>query len=185
VNPAHTPNEPVIGIGLADTVNGFVAIQPVGSIYDITTDPAALPVTIPDTSIDAIVGSLLIQPPPGVALVMPVMSPKQIFDMPTIGVGSGLTVTSCVRIQDVGNVYVIIVIPTPSTPGVIADMPVITPVIISIEATDGFALLHVPPVLVLLNALVEPSHTCGLPAITFGNGFTVRITVALQPVPSA
>lgn len=80
----------------------------------------------------------------------------------------------------------ITVIPAaPPVPGVAADNPVATPLDGSIYATPGSPTLQIPPLVALLMFVVRPSHTCGKPVITAGSGFTVRITCALQPVPSA
>ena len=47
-------------------------------------------------------------------------------------------------------------------------------------------LLHIPPVVVLLNDIVEPTHTLPLPVIaaTTGLAFTVTslVTVVVQPL---
>jgi hypothetical protein len=87
--------------------------------------------------------------------------------------GSGLTVMSCVRIQVVGKVYVIVAVP--------GNTPVTMPVPASTDAV-GDELAHVPPGGKLDSASDEPWHTCVPPDITVGKPFTVSITVALQPV---
>jgi hypothetical protein len=51
------------------------------------------------------------------------------FILPVMGDGSGFTVTSCVLKQPVGKVYVIVVIPIPPIPGLIAEIPVTIPVL--------------------------------------------------------
>jgi hypothetical protein len=51
-------------------------------------------------------------------------------------------------------------------------------------ATDGVLLLHVPPVVVLLTVVVSPAHTCSVPVMAAGSGFTVTVAVRIQPVPS-
>lgn len=54
----------------------------------------------------------------------------------------------------------------------VTEPPVTIPVELPIEAA-GLLLLHVPPGLVLLNAVVCPEQTVNVPAIAAGNGFTV------------
>jgi hypothetical protein len=127
--PAHTVSEPPIGVGLAFTFIGHVAIQLVGSTYDMITEPADMPFTTPLASTVAIAVLLLTQVPPGVALLSTVMAPSHTFIRPVIGDGSGLTVKLCERIQPVaGKVYVTTVMPAaPPVPGVAADRPVATP----------------------------------------------------------
>ena len=44
-------------------------------------------------------------------------------------------------------------------------------------------LLHVPPVIASLNAVVRPEHMLRVPRIAVGNGLTVTIVVITQPVP--
>ncbi len=68
-------------------------------------------------------------------------------------------------------------------PGVAADIPVNTPVSASISATGGLALLHRPPVDVVLITVDEPSHTWNVPVIGSGRPFTVTVFIALQPDP--
>lgn len=101
--PAHTVSEPLIGVGLAFTFSGQVAIQLVGSIYDIITEPAAIPVTTPLASTVATAVLLLTHVPPGVALFSTVIAPSHTFIRPVMGEGSGLTVKLCERIQPVAG----------------------------------------------------------------------------------
>lgn len=66
-------------------------------------------------------------------------------------------------------------------------VPAVTPVMVPlvlIVATDGVLLLQVPPVVVLLTVVVCPTHTCSVPAIAAGSGFTVTVAVRIHPVPS-
>lgn len=174
--PAHIVRLPVIGVGFVFTVIGCVAIQLVGSMYDITTVPGATPKTVPVASTVAIVISLLIQPPPAVALVSVVLLPTQMSLTPTMMDGSGFTVTSSSLRQPVGSVYVIIVVP--------GYIPVTTPVPASMLAGAPLGPLQIPTG-VLASVVVRPSHTCGLPVIGVGSGSTVSTNCALQPVPSA
>jgi len=45
-------------------------------------------------------------------------------------------------------------------------------------------LVHVPPDVVLLSEVVNPSHTKGVPVLAVGAGLTVTTVVAEQPVPA-
>lgn len=161
--PAHTVSEPLIGVGFAFTFIGQVAIQLVGSTYDIMTEPAVIPFTTPLASTVAMAGLLLTHVPPGVALLSTVMAPSHTFIRPVMGDGSGFTVKLCERIQPVaGKVYVMIVMPAaPPVPGVAADKPVATPLDGSMYATPGSPTLQIPPKVALLMFVVSPSHTCG------------------------
>jgi hypothetical protein len=60
-----------------------------------------------------------------------------------------------------------------------AVLPVTTPVLLT-EAVDASLLLHAPPVVVELNAEVEPRHIVADPVIVLGNAFTVTTVVAEQ-----
>jgi hypothetical protein len=64
VPPGQADSVPVIGSGDAPTVIVVVLKQPELSIYVIVTVPGAIPVTMPDALIVAIMGSLLPQTPP-------------------------------------------------------------------------------------------------------------------------
>jgi hypothetical protein len=67
-------------------------------------------------------------------------------------------------------------------------MPVITPVLALMVATDGVPELYVPPVVVLEKVVVLPTQTVFVPvkAATVGNAFTVTtlVTVVEQPFAS-
>ena len=67
----------------------------------------------------------------------------------------------------------------------ITDKPVATPVTVpavgSTVAIVVVPLLQLPPVAASVSSVVMPAHTRGLPAISAGNGFTVRVAVAKQP----
>ena len=62
-------------------------------------------------------------------------------------------------------------------------IPLTTPVPGATVATVVVLLLHVPPP-ASLNVVVEPRHTDAVPVIDEGNGLTVTIVVAIQPVPN-
>lgn len=59
--------------------------------------------------------------------------------------------------------------------------PVTTPVA-STVATARLLLLHVPPGVLLLSAVVSPGHTVSVPVVTGARGLTVIVVVAIQPV---
>lgn len=60
--------------------------------------------------------------------------------------------------------------------------PVVTPVAIFIEATDGLLLSHPPPGDVLENVVALPRQMLRLPVMAVGIGFTVIVSVLKQPV---
>jgi hypothetical protein len=88
--------------------------------------------------------------------------------------GSGFTVTTAVLKQD-PIVYEIVAVPsvTPVT------LPDVTP-----TETFELLLLHVPPDVVLVRAIVEPRHTVVAPAIGAGIGLTVTTVVVMQSGPA-
>ena len=49
-------------------------------------------------------------------------------------------------------------------------------------ATIVLLLIHVPPEVTSVNAVVSPEHTAVAPIITPGNGFTITVVVAEQVV---
>ena len=62
--------------------------------------------------------------------------------------------------------------------------PVITPVAEPMVAVPVVLLLHVPPVVASVSAIVEPEHTlkpADGPRMLVGTGFTVTVVVAVQP----
>ena len=63
-----------------------------------------------------------------------------------------------------------------------ADSPLTTPVVVFTRAVPGRLLAQVPPVGVLLNVDVLPTHITGEPMINPGSGFTVTVVVVRQPV---
>ena len=50
-----------------------------------------------------------------------------------------------------------------------------------IVATDGLLMLQLPPLSELVNSVVLPTHTFGIPPIADGSGFTVSLKLAMQP----
>ena len=63
--------------------------------------------------------------------------------------------------------------------------PVTTPDELPILAVVGLLLSHVPPGDASASVVFEPTHTFVTPPMAAGNGFTVKTTVALQPVTGA
>ena len=138
--------------------------------------PARIPLTTPvadDTVATPVL--LLLQLPNGVLLARDDVPLIQVFVVPVIADGSGLTVTIDVVIQPVGSVYVIVVVP--------AARPVTTPEVLMVAAVV-LLLLHVPPP-VFVSVVVKPAHTFMVPPVTDGEGLTVTTVVAIQPVASA
>jgi hypothetical protein len=130
--------------------------------------PGLDPITIPvDGLMNATDGGVLLHTPPGVVLLIGMLAPTHTCDGPTIGAGSGLTVTTVVVEHPVGNVNVMVVVP-----GII---PVSSPVVKSIVAIPGSWLIHVPAPIELLSVLVIPTQTTLLPAIVSGSGSTMKV----------
>jgi hypothetical protein len=62
---------------------------------------------------------------------------------------------------------------------------VTTPVPEPIVAIPVDPLLHEPPRTASVKVVDEPMHTCSVPPIVAGNGFTVTTSVTVQPVTGA
>ena len=56
-------------------------------------------------------------------------------------------------------------------------IPVTAPVVAPTVPSDGALLLHVPPLLISVNAVVSPVHTFVVPPIAAGSGLTVTACV--------
>ena len=65
-----------------------------------------------------------------------------------------------------------------------ADTPVTIPVEDPAVATAVLPLLHAPPGVTSLNAVVAPIQTLVAPVIPEGSGLTVTVTMDAQPVTS-
>ena len=142
--------------------------------------PAAMPVTTPDAELTEALPQLLLQVPPGVALLNTIVLPTHTWLLPVIGEGLGFTVKLVVTKQPPGSMYVITVTP--------ADTPVTTPDVATTVAIPGLLLLHKPPVVASVNNTdipTHPEHPDVGHAIGNGIGFTVTaalpIIVAVQP----
>ena len=85
------------------TVTVTVLRQPVPSVYVITGVPAATPVTMPVEPIVASVASLVLHVPPEVTSVNDTGKPTHTVAVPVMAAGNGLTVTTEVDLQPVGN----------------------------------------------------------------------------------
>jgi hypothetical protein len=96
--------------------------------------------------------------------------------VPFIAGGFELTVIMRVIRQPLPTVYVILEVPPA--------IPVTAPVEEEIFATEGLLLLHVPPLVVLVNVAVAPTQMLAAPIIESGRELTVTIAVAEQPEPS-
>ena len=121
-----------------------------------------MPVTVPELTL-AMLASPLLQAPPVAASLRLVVAPTQTVFVPVIGAGAGPTVTVIVAEQPADVIYVMV--------NVHAATPVTIPVVKPTVATDGLLLLHVPPP-TSLSAVVEPTHTFGVPVIA-GTPFDV------------
>ena len=104
-------------------------------------------------------------PLPGV-LARSVADASQTTNVPVIGVGIAFTVTFCVLKHPVGNVYVIVAVPSAA--------PDTNPAA-STLAINALLLDHVPPDTVFVNVLVVPMHTAVLPAIVPGDAMIVTV----------
>lgn len=127
----------------------------------------------------------LLHVPPGIASDNVVVSPEHIVVTPVIAAGSGLTVTTVVVKQPVGNVYVIVLVcwvagNTNDPPVTVVDVDGPTGLT---DATATELLLHVPPPVTFVSVVVSPEHIVVLPVIAAGNGFTVMPIVRKHPVP--
>jgi hypothetical protein len=131
--------------------------------------PEIAPVTVKTVAIE--VSPLLQVPPPASSKVPP--EPTQTAVEPEMAAGKGFIVTISEVIHPVDNVNVITEVPgeTPKTSPVGA-----------IVATEVLTLLHVP-LPPSLKLVVKPTHTAGVPKIADGNGLTVTVLPAVQPVP--
>jgi len=99
--------------------------------------------------------------------------PAQTIGPPVIAGGGGCTVTNVVTEQPPA-VYMIVVIPD--------ERPYTTPLEDPTVATPVLLLLHEPPVVTSLNAVVDSIHTLRVPPIAEGGRFTVTVDVVKQPV---
>ena len=87
--------------------------------------------------------------------------------------GTALTVIVTVVLQPAAVVYVMTLVPLAT--------PVTSPVEASTVATAMVPLLKVPPVILGVKVVVEPTQTLVVPLIV-GRALTVTVVVVLQPL---
>ena len=116
----------------------------------------------------------LVQLPAAVISVKFTTSPAHTLFVPVIPAGSGFTVMVVVVMQPVPNVYVTAAVPL--------TIPVTTPLLVPILPVAAAPDVHVPPVVASLSVVFNPTHTVCVPLIVAGNGFTVTLDIAIQPV---
>ena len=141
--------------------------------------PADTPVTVPVVLFTVATSVLLLaQVAPAVAVLNVVVPPTHTFGLPVIAAGNGFTVIVCVCVVPSGDEYVTTEVPAAE------EIPVNTPVVISMVPAAGLLADHVPPDGEQCSAVVMPSHTVNTPVIGPGNATTVTIAVIRQPVGS-
>ena len=177
VIPIHTNAVPGIADGSAPTVNEVVTLQPAPSEYVMFVVPGDIPETrpVPDPT-RATTVLLLVQVPPADALLKSVVLPKQIFVLPEIAEGNALTTTVVVAAQPVPIEYSITDVPVAK--------PLTKPVAEPTVATAVLLLLHTPPAVPSLKAVVRPTQNCVVPVISAGDPTTDKVADAVQPAPS-
>ena len=131
-------------------------------------DPA---VTIPDGSILATEGVLLLHDPPAVAHDSVLVPKTQTLEVPVIAAGETFIVATANAAQPVASMYVTVDVPL--------DTAVSIPDVEPIVAIDADPVLHVPPDVLDESAVANPSHTVKVPDIDPGTGF---ITTVAPPV---
>lgn len=127
---------------------------------------------MPVLLIDAMAGLRLLHVPPAGVPLRVVVLPMHITGDPVIGPGNAFTVTVSDLLQPDVLVHIMFAVP--------AVMPVTTPVAFTV-ATAILLLVQLTPVLVVLNVVVRPTHSDGLPLIAAGNALTVTVVVLIQP----
>jgi len=186
-------NVPATGAAVTVTVRVAVAFEhpPVpATVYVIVAVPAATPVTTPVVAFTVAIPVFdeLHVPPVCVELNV-VVELTQMFWVPDNVPATGAAVTVTVRVAVAfehppvpATVYVIVAVP--------ADTPVTTPVVAFTVAIPVFDELHVPPVCVELNVVVELTQMFWVPDNVPATGaavtVTVRVAVAFEhpPVPA-
>ena len=139
-------------------------------VYDITDVPTRPPVTRPVDEIVATEVVTLLHVPPPVASDSVSVKVWQIGALPVIIAGWVVTVTIFVATQ-LPIVYDIVDVPT------LILLAVTVPSVPTV-ATVVVVLLHVPPPVASVSAVVAPSHNVGVPVIATGCVFTVTTVVA-------
>jgi hypothetical protein len=135
--------------------------------------PAAIAVTTPvEEPIVPTDGFWLTQAPPLVPSVSVSDCPVHRGATPDIDKGDPFTVTAIVEKHVLLVAYVIIAVPA-ATPVTIPEVPVV--------ATDVLPLDQLPPVVEMLNGVVRPEQTTGVPEIDAGVAYTVTVVLVPQP----
>ena len=135
--------------------------------------PAVTPVTNPLLFTVATAGVALVQTPPEVALDNCVVLPIQAVNDPVIAFTTGkalmVTVAVCEAVQPFALVTVYVITEVPEV------TPVTIPVVGSMVATAGVALLQAPPVGLPVNVVVLPTQAVSVPLMvgTVGKALTV------------
>jgi hypothetical protein len=111
---------------------------------------------------------LLLHVPPDVLLLRLLEDPIHALADPVIEAVEPI-VTTIVARHPVDNVYVIVAVPVAT--------PVTIPLVNPMVATDVALLLHVPPVVELVNVVVPPEHALAVPDMEAGNALTVTVLV--------
>jgi hypothetical protein len=188
VEPGHTAELPVIvpASGEALIVMFLVAVavpQPPDTVYDMIVAPEETPVTTPVGLTVATPGMAELHTPPVTVFAKGIVEPGHVAAPPVIvpALGATFTVITFVAValpQLVVTSYDIAVVP--------AVIPVTIPAVLT-DATPEADELHVPPLAVLLNAIVEPAQTTELPVIVPATGVVLIVTatvpVAAHPTP--
>ena len=107
-------------------------------------------------------------------LLKVVVRPEHTIELPLIADGRLLIVTVLVAVQPAGKVYIMVAVPPV--------IPVTLPEPFTV-AFEVLLLLHVPPVVTSVSAVVDAAHTVAVPVMDPGAGFIV--TVALPTLPHA
>ena len=128
--------------------------------------PAVAPaVTVPPA--DIVAEPTLLHTPPEVTSFNTEVVPAHADNDPLIVAGATFTVTALYALHPRGDVYVIVVVPTPA--------PVTCPVPETV-AMAVLLLLHVPPVVASVRFVLRRLHIEAVPVIVPGNGLTVTGT---------
>ena len=173
--------------GVVFTKIDFVLKQPLGIVYVITVLPAVTPVT----TVVGPPGTAIPGPPPTVAIevfalshmpepveVNVTLDPSHTLVAPVIAGAAALTATVLMLRHPVPIAYVMFVDPT--------DAPVTTPVVPPTAAIALLALLHVPPLTLLLSVIVVPTHTLIEPVLlVFAGNAALTVTTAVLEQPDA
>jgi hypothetical protein len=135
-----------------------------------------MPVTTPvPAPIVAVAVDEELQVPPVVGELRVITDVTQVVATPEIAAGKGLTVSTA-TLTHAPNAYDIIEVPGAT--------PVTMPDVLPIDAAAPVLLLQVPPVSVIASAVVAPGQAVSVPLIEESGAFTVRVLVAIHPVPS-